>query len=313
MLWNAEMGLDAEFISTSDLDGDLLVGVAIVRGGGQAVVAIDLVSGQSGRLSEIVDHGVEGPRVSGHYVAWLERIQDESELHVFDLSASCGSVINRRIVTMVDLKDNLLVWREYRGSTSVIAGYELDTGHERTIVEESLIYGFPKVCSRQWIIYLRNYPEDAHNGWPGKVELRSHNLATDQDSGIGRMRFPRAANAGRQHACDGTQVAWIPSPVDASSESYEQHLYNLADGSDRVLFLTGISSLPGYTELDGDILVTDAGYDLRTDTPFEVRKLFQPPAGTYLASHSRLVWNYLADAGNPPHLYTASITRDGTK
>ncbi len=314
-----------------DLDDNTLVASARVPGG-ITVVAVDLETGHVQRLTRVAGRGIEGPRISGPYVAWIEAApelgRDMRQIHVFDRTQRREFRIGHGLRFQPDLKDDLLVWQENRERRWGIYGYDLRVNQGFVVAEGPGVHSFPRVCNNEWVIYLQH-----EQGWPGVADLHAHNLTTGEDIVIGQVPFPRDAAAGHQHACDGQRVAWISvkmkqqsnqevNPTRGSSEGatlmtpvYEQHLYDLAARKDRTL------NMPAYSFasllLDGDILISkigyDVGYDLSRDVPFSIYPGFPPDqstGGRLLLSNSRLVWISSTLFGVPQRLYTALIVHD---
>lgn len=300
--------VEIEHLYNSALDGNTLVSSARVPGG-VAVVAIDLKTGRVQRLSRIAEQGIEEPHVSGRYVAWLESAPESnwnvSQLQVFDLTQGRERTVKRGVLAQLDLKDDILIWREYRSPAWRIYGYDLRSSREITVAEGPGTL-FPHPCSREWGIYL----QDAQEGWPGTANLRAHNLATGEDIFIGQMPFLRNASAGGQHACDGSRVAWISVEMQQSEPIYKQHVYDTGTRSDRVLNVQ-IQGLPSV-KLSGDVLINSAGYDLAKDVPFSVFSSALPEQfhiGSILfLSKDNAVW-LVNEPDGSQGIYNASIIR----
>jgi len=300
-----------EYLYNSALDGDMLVSSARMQGG-VAVVAINLNTGRVQRLSRVAKQGIEEPHISGRYVTWVESVSEPNQivrqLHVFDLVQTREFTVGQgsHYYYQQDLKDNLLVWQDYRGQGWGIYGYDLTSAQNLTIVEGPGIYSFPRVCSKEWIIYLQNVQED----WPGTANLRAHNLATGEDIPIGQIPFPQDVTAGEQHACDGSRVAWIGIQMEQSAPIYQQHVFDLGTRSDRVLNIS-IRALPSVL-LSGNVLISSVGYDLARDVPFSVFSNVLPEqfhiGSKLLFSQDRAVW-IVAESDGSQGIHSAPIIR----
>lgn len=323
--------ITVEELYNPDLDGNTLAAGARVPGG-ITVVAVDLETGRVERLTRVAERGVESPRISGRYVAWVKAApelgRDMRQIHVFDRTQRREFTIGHGLRFQLDLKDDLLVWQENRERSWGIYGYDLRVNQEFMVAEGPGVHSFPRVCNNEWVIYLQH-----EQGWPGVADLHAYNLTTGEDILIGQVPFPRNAAAGHQHVCDGQRVAWISvkmkqytsqevNPTRGRSETvtsttpvYEQHLYDLAARRDWTL------NIPAYSFasllLDGDILISkigyDVGYDLSRDVPFSVYPGFPPDqstGGRLLLSNNRLVWISSTLSGVPQRLFTALIVRD---
>ncbi len=299
-----------ESLYNPNLDGDTLVANARVSDG-VTIVGIDLKTGRVQRLSRVAERGIEEPHVSGGYVAWVESAPELNQivrqLHVFDLVQTREFTVGQKShYYQLDLKDNLLVWQDYRGQGWGIYGYDLTSAQNLTVAEGPGIYSFPRVCSREWGIYLQNVQE----GWPGTADLRAHNLTTGEDISIGQMPFPRNASAGEQHACEGNRVTWVSVEMQQSVPIYKQHVYDLSIRSDRVLNMQ-VRDLPSVT-LSGDILISSVGYDLAKDVPFSVFSNTLPEqfhiSSALLLSKDKTVW-LVSETDGSLGIYSASIIR----
>ncbi len=299
-----------EALSNLDLDDDTLVSRASVRGGGITIVTVDLRTGQVQRLSQVAERGIEGPRISGRHVAWAEypvQMNDVGQLHVFDLMQTREFTVEQGLIHWPDLKDSLLVWQESHASGIGIYGYDLATNQAIAIAVGPAIYSFPRVCSRQWVIYLK---QGLQEHWPSIVDLHAYNLLTGEDILIGQVLFPRSASVGQQHACDGQRVAWLGARATGATLTFEQHLYDLATRTDRILNLPN----PGaayHVLIEGDFLISVVGYDLQRDIPFNVLWGLPPDqitGGQLVLSNNRLAWT-AQPYGGSQHLYTAFIIR----
>jgi hypothetical protein len=308
VLSGADIAIEALY--NLDLDGDTLVSRANVREGGVTVVTVDLKTGQVQRLSPVAERGVEGPRIAGRYVAWVEyplQMNEVGQLHVFDLTQAHEFIVEQGLIHGPDLKDSLLVWQESRGNGIGIYGYNLATNQAIIIADTPAIHSFPRVCSRQWVIYLK---QGLQEHWPSIVDLHAHNLLTGEDILIGQVLFPRSASVGQQHACDGQRVAWLGARATGATLTFEQHLYDLATRTDRILDLPH----PGaayHVLIEGDFLISMVGYDLQRDVPFNVLWGLPPDqitGGQLVLSNNRLAWT-AQPYGGPQHLYTAFIIR----
>ncbi len=315
-----------EQLSNLDLESNILVGSARVPGG-VTIVVIDLETGRVQRLTRVAERGVEGLRISGRYVAWIEAApelgRDMRQLHVFDRSQGREFTAGYGLRFHPDLKDDILVWQENREGSWGIYGYDLGAAREFTVAEGPGVRSFPRVCNREWAIYLQH-----EQGWPRVADLRAHNLTTGEDILIGQAPFPRDAAAGHQHACDGYRVAWVSvrteqytgqevDPTTGKAETvtntrpvYEQHLYDLTTREDRILDIP-VHGLP-FLQLDGDILISTIGYDLKRNVPFDLLSrlpLDQRVGGQMALSNERLAWT-AHPPGGPQRLYAAVIVRD---
>lgn len=318
-----------EELYNPDQDGTMLVASARVPGG-ITIVAIDLETGLVQRLTRVAGRGIEGPHISGHYVAWIEPApelgRDMRQIHVLDRTQGREFTPGYGLRFQLDLKDHLLVWQEKRDRGWGIYGYDLVTGQELTVAEGPDVRSFPRACSSEWILYLQH-----KQGWPGVADLHAHNLTTGEDILIGQVPFPRDAAAGHQHACDGPRVAWMSvkreqytgqevEPTTGKSETvttiipvYEQHLYDLTTREDRILDIP-VQGLPSLL-LDDNILVSAVGYDLKRDVPFDLFSHFpldQSVGGQLTLANDRLVWT-ASPLGGPQRLYTALIVRDPSR
>ncbi|MER3513183.1 MAG: hypothetical protein C4310_01210 [Chloroflexota bacterium] len=229
------------------------------------------------------------------------------ELHVFDLTRTREFTVGQGLFHWPDLNDGLLVWQEGRGGGIGIYGYDLATNRTLTIAQGPFLHSFPRVCSRQWVIYLKQgLPEH----WPSIVDLYAYNLLTGEDILIGQVLLPRNASAGQQHACDGRRIAWLGVRETDATLTFEQHLYDLATRTDRILDLPN----PGaahHVLIEDDLLISMVGYDLQRDVPFNVLwglPLDQITGGQLALSNNRLAWT-TQPYGGSQHLYTAFIIR----
>jgi len=300
-----------EELYNPDLDGNTLVASARVPGG-ITVVAVDLKTGRVERLTRVAERGVEGPHISGRYVAWIEAApelgRDMRQMHVFDRTQRREFTVGHGLRFQLDLKDDLLVWQENRERSWNIYGYDLRANQEFVIAEGPGVLSSPRVCNKEWVTYLQH-----KQGWSGVADLHAHNLTTGEDILIGQVPFPRNAAAGYQHACDGSRVAWISvksKTITNTGSVYEQHLYDLSTRKDRVLNIP-VYGLP-VLQIDGDILISTVGYDFKRDVPFDL--LPHPPldqriGGQIVLSNERLAWT-AHSPGSPQHLYTAMIVRN---
>lgn len=315
-----------EQLYNPDLDGGTLVASARVPSG-ITIVAVDLETGRVQRLTRVAERGIEGPRISVPYVAWIEEApelgRDMRRLHVFNRVQRREVTIGHGIRFQLDLKNDILVWQETRDRSWAIYGYDLRANREFVVAEGPGARSFPRVCNNEWVIYLQHEQD-----WPGVADLYAHDLATEKDVFIGQVPFPRSAAAGYQHACDGYRVAWMSvrteqytgqevDPITGKSETvtntipvYEQHLYDLTTREDRTLDIP-VHGLPSL-QLDGDILISTTGYDLKRDVPFDLLSRFPPDqrvGGRMALSNERLAWT-AHPPGGPQRLYTALIVRD---
>lgn len=315
-----------EELYNPDLDGNTLVARARVPGG-ITIVAIDLETGLVQRLTRVAERGIEGPRISGHYVAWIEPApelgRDMRQVHVCDRTQGREFTVGYGSRFQPDLKDDILVWQENRERSWGIYGYDLRAAQEFTVAEGPGVHSFPRACGREWVIYLQH-----EQGWPSVADLRAHSLTTGGDILIGQVPFPRDAAAGHQHACDGYRVAWVSvrteqytgqevDPTTGKAETvtntisvYEQHLYDLTTREDRILDIP-VHGLP-FLQLGGDILISTIGYDLKRNVPFDLLSrlpLDQRVGGQMALSNERLAWT-AHPPGGPQRLYAAVIVRD---
>jgi len=299
-----------ESLYNPNLDGDTLVANARVSDG-VTIVGINLKTGRVQHLSRVAERGIEEPHVSGSYIAWVESAPELNQivrqLHVFNLVQMREFIVGQKShYYQPDLKDNLLVWQDYRGQGWGIYGYDLIGAQNLIVVEGPGTYSSPRVCSREWVIYLQNVQE----GWPGIADLHAHNLKTGEDISIGQMPFPRNASAGEQHACEGNRVAWVGVEMQQSVPIYKQHVYDLSIRSDRVLNMQ-IRDLPSVS-LSGDILISSVGYDLAQDIPFSVFSNALPEqfhiGSTLLLSKDKTVW-LVSEPDGTLGIYSAPIVR----
>jgi hypothetical protein len=327
-----EVALEALY--RPDVDGDILVAGATAPGGVTAV-AVDLQTGQIRLLGPIVERGYMRLTVSGHYVAWVDptpRVNaDRRSLHVFDLKKGVESIIPDTgwgLRDQIDLKDNLLVWQAQNGEPDNLSLYGMDlaTGRRFVVTEAPGINGFPRVCSTEWVAYL----------WltelfqPDQVYLRLRNLKTGEDILLGQIAYP-LGEPGEQHACDGSHLAWISKATEQQTIQgvddlgkeyvvtqlmpvYQQRLYDLTTRAEQTLDMRvngGIEVM-----LDGDILISGAGYDLQRGALFDYPSFSDLPitqqvGGYRLLSDNRLVWLTGAVTGGAQRLYLTPIVRDG--
>jgi len=307
-----------------DLVGDALVALAQTSNG-RAIVAVDLQTGDASVLAWDEEKRIRDLHSSESDVVWTEPApelgRDAVELHALNRGQGSASIVARGHILQLDLRDGVLAWRGIRDGAQIIEGYDLRSGRAFTVAEaRSDLPLYPRVCGREWVIYLRNSSSQK------TADLYAHRLWTGDDVLIGRVPFPREAQVGEQHVCDGDRVAWIgqrteqhraeegertivyPVPV------YEQHLYDLSTRTDRVLD-TPVRMLPIHVQLDGDILFSNISYDLRRDVPFSPCASFpyeQTIGGQVLVSSEQL----LLISGIPygtnvrRRLYVAPIVRD---
>jgi hypothetical protein len=300
-----------EHLYNPALDGDLLVSDATVPAG-TAVVAINLKTGRISQLSQVRGQSVEEPHVSGRYVAWIESVPGSDptarQLHVFDLTQSRESVVGQpRLPYQLDLKNDIMVWQDYRGQRWGIYGYDLSATQEFTIaVDSTNTLSAPRICSKAWVIFLQNIQQ----GGDGTADLHARNLATGEDILIGQIPLVQDSTAGDQHACDGNRVAWVSVQTQAAGPIYKQHIYDLNSRSDRVLDIQ-IKTLPAV-RLNGDVLLSSVGYDLAKDVPFKATPSISPEqfriGSAPLLSRDRVAW-IVNETDGTQGIYTAPITR----
>ncbi len=300
-----------EHLYNPALDGDLLVSDAKVPTG-TAVVAINLKTGRILQLSQTRGQSVEEPHVSGRYVAWIESASGSDttarQLHVFDLTQSQESVVGQpRLPYQLDLKNDIMVWQDYRGQGWGIYGYDLSAAREFTIaVDSTNTLSAPRICSKAWVIFLQNIQQ----GGGGTADLHARNLATGEDILIGQTPLTQDSMAGDQHACDGNRVAWVGVQNQASEPIYRQHIYDLNTRSDRILDFQ-IKTLPAV-RLIGDVLLSSVGYDLAKDVPFSARPNIRPEqfriGSATLLTRDKVAW-IVNEPDGTQGVYTAPITR----
>jgi hypothetical protein len=189
------------------LDGDTLVSVASVSGG-YTLVAIDLQYRSGQRLLPISQRQFGQVRISGSYLIWHEA---DRQVHVFDRRRMVESALPARPTNsrQLDARDGLIVWSEPRDGHSQLLLYDLSSPQTITVVAENGIhYAFPRVCSRDWILYSTWQPVDGSAAAPRVFDLYARNLSTNTDIRVGEIPYPLTAFDGRQQDCEGRWATW---------------------------------------------------------------------------------------------------------
>lgn len=292
-----------------DLDDNTLVGTTSVEDG-VAVVKIDLETGQSEFLTPISSQGIEDITISENHIAWVEVASTKNDfstqLLVYDLTQRTHTVLAQGLPRHPDIKGGILTWQEYHDDRWIIYGYDLTLAERFLIAEDMGKLLFPRVCSKEWMIYLKNIQE----GQPGTADLYSSNLETGESILLGQVPFPNNAAPGRHHACDGNRVAWIGiDSVNNRNTGFEQHVYDLSTYADQTLNIA-IHGLSFDVLISGDILISTTGYDLRQNIAFDPFPNIPTASrnGKLLLDDNRILW-ITQPLNESWQLYTASIVR----
>jgi hypothetical protein len=299
-----------------DLEGGLLVAKA--RSGNDVfLVVIDIQSGRITYSAPIDNNDSEAPHISGKYVAWAESVPnvDGNIKQVFLLDLRRGTIrtLWQGNLHQLELKDDILLWQEYRGASWGIYGFDLFNEQELTISHGPGTRAWPRICSRDWVIFI-HYPGEPKPRQLFSAELRALNLQSGETFPVGSVPLSDSPTTGRSHDCDGTRIAWASYSGDSQTGRLaQQHVYDLQHRTERILDIP-IQGWGIRVVIDGSILLSTVGYDLdrnvsfslwSNDTPIEHR-------GQMLLSDNRLAW--IADPptrqAGAPSLYTATILRD---
>lgn len=299
-----------------DLDGTLLVAKA--RSGSDVfLVVIDTQNGRIDYSMPIINNDSESPHIAGKYVAWAESIPNSDsnikQVLLLDLEKGVTRTIWQGNLHQLDLKDEILIWQEYRGTSWGIYGYDLANEQELTIAQGAGIFAWPRICSRNWVIFM-HYPREPEPRQLDSAELRTHNLQTGETFPVGQVPLSDSPTTGRSHDCDGTRIAWASFSNNAKVDPMaQQHIYDLQDRSERILDMP-VQGWGIRVVIDGDFLLSTVGYDFNRDVSFSLWSNDIPieQRGQILLSDNRLAWIADPPAGDAdfPHLYTATIIRD---
>ena len=314
-------GLDVQVeqeLALPDVDGDILVAGARAVGGGQVIVAVDLNTGQARRLSAVTDRISSEPHISGRYVAWTEEVEGtgREEMRLFDLEANCGGAPNSPMDARprFDIRGGLMAWRGTVDSVLGLYATDLEQ-HQRFTIDASPGSLDPRVCSKEWVVFLRNIQQGTPSGGAGDAELVAHNLTTGEQFLIGHVPYPATASAGKHHACDGRQVAWVEvaATTEQQASPFRVNLFDLSTRANRVIPLpSGASYLPSV-EIEGDVLRAGAMIDLKTDAPvnaaFDLPQAVRGSGGYSMLSSERITVVAGGLFGTSQSIYTARIER----
>jgi hypothetical protein len=320
------------------LEGDTLYAYAQTPDG-QVIVTVDLATGSVAPFFPRPAQNVQAFHGSEDYAVWIEPAPDVDEyakrIRALDRARGRTFTVAEGRLSDMSLGDGILVWRQSRDGALGIYGYDLQARQVFTVAEgQQGLLAFPCVCSREWIIYMQSDPAQSNPRDPYRVRgnLYAHSLRIGSDVFVGKATFPNTVLLEEQRPCDGNLVAWISERSEQYTGEerdetgrthtftytvpvYEQHLTDLSAGTDRVLDL-GVRGLPDHVWLDGDILISGIGYDLKRDVPFDYFGSFpydQGIGGQLLLSNERLL--LLSGTGyplgtKPQRLFTASVVRD---
>jgi hypothetical protein len=313
---NLMTGSTTDGLFAPDLDGTLLVAKA--RSGNDVfLVILDIQNGRIDYSLPIINNDSEAPHIAGKYVAWAESVPNSDsnikQVLLLDLEKGSTRTIWRGNLHQLDLKDEILIWQEYRGTSWGIYGYDLANEQELTIAQGTGIFAWPRICSRNWVVFM-HYPHEPEPRQLDSAELLTHNLQTGETFPVGQIPLSDSPTTGRSHDCDGTRIAWASfSSNTETGPMAQQHVYDLQDRRERILDIP-VQGWGTRVVIDGDILLSTVGYDFNRNVSFSLWSNDIPieQRGQILLSDNRLAWiadSPAGDAGSP-HLYTATIIRD---
>ncbi len=311
-----QVGSPIDGLFAPDLDGNLLV--AKLKSGEEiSLIVINTQSGHTEYITPIVNNNSDGPYIEGNYVVWTESTADSNsnikQVLLLDLDKGVKRSVWRGNLHLFDLKDDILIWQEYRGESWGIYGYDLIHEQEILIAKGTGTYAWPRICSRDWVIFMY-YSHRPEQRQITSADLRAYNLQTGETFSVGQVPLSDSPTTGRSHDCDGTQIAWASFSYDTQSEPLaQQHIYDLQNRAERILDIP-MQGFGTRVVIDGDILLSSVGYDLNRNIPFSLWSDDIPikQRGQMLLSGHRLAWvaNPLDPVEVSWRLYTATITQD---
>lgn len=300
------------FDATLDVSDGSLFAVARQKDG-LWLVAIDVATGGIHRLTAVVNPP-QPPRADKSIVAWIEPAREldrnMSRLQILDRVSGQLRTLVEGTLYQLDLKDNLLVWQEYREGSWGIYGYDINANTELVIAVGPEAHFFPRVCGQNRVAYLRSTLDGS------TAELRVFNTTQGFDMAVGVVVVSKESSSGYQHACDSSRLAWVGLEK-RNSGGQElvvpvQRVYDFSTENEQVLDVQTSSSV--NLQLQGDTLVGIVGYDLRRNVPFNIN--FKPSDISMSSGHSLvagpnwILYMFYGAQNTPPRLYIASIIRN---
>jgi hypothetical protein len=300
-----------------DLDRDLLVAKAVAKEG-IFIAVIDLAAGQVKQLIPMMVRDSEGPYIADNYVVWTEltpEVRDNMKrIQLLDMETGLVRTVFQGNLHQLNIKDGLIVWQEYRGTGWEIYGYDLQQERELTVARGEGVFSWPRVCSRDWIIYMR-YPRQAISNQLSSADLYAHNLESGQQILVGQVPLSSSPTTGRSHDCDGKRIAWASFTIDGQGEKSvaKQHIFDLAIRIEHILPIP-MEGWGIHVQISGDILISTVGYDLERNIAFDLfpENLPLEQRGNVMISGGRLAWvtGQQDPINDPWHVYTTTIIRE---
>jgi hypothetical protein len=292
------------------MDGTTLAGTFAVPGG-SALVLLDLPTGQVQRLAYWPDPNAQYPDayLSGRFVAWQHERGGEPpvRLHVYDRELQREVLVRYGYGKQMALKDDLLIWRDFDASSTyaTLVAYDLRAQRQYSVTAPtSLAIMYPRICSREWIIYLYDVPLDVGLE-PTWSALRAHNLNTGEEITLAERAFTgTSSGTGQQHDCDGQWATWFES--NPRTSGLVQRVYDFATNTARELEIS-VPPAPHRARVSAGVVInSESGYDLTTGRAFSL------PYGNLrqaIVSRDQIAWWTDSLADEPVRLYVAPILR----
>jgi|GEM_PF-4381887 len=293
-----------------DVHGDYLIAKVRLVNGDFALVELNLNDGST-RLLVDLPQGLTDLHVADNYIIWLTSVQETGEyerlLHVFDRANNTVATLHSGKIEQLDIRDTFVIWVDSTNKNIVM--YDLATQQTETITSSSGAARFPRVCSGEWLAFLHNFTNQETFVSTTSASISLYNLSSGQEVLVGNVsgipNIPGVRNT--SFDCDEQRLVWV-----STDDETNLHMYDFASASETVIEeLTGdFAPYDGFVLLDGDIIISQVGYDLAQNVPFtpilDRSKIFGP---LYL-SNNRLVWveNHQNQAGE---IYLVSFFRGG--